>query len=88
VERIVGLHPAAVRHYEEHVTRLQSVFGEGVTPDTQETADRILDLFTPVTVHSRDDGFSIELHGRLALLMGAPNLYPNVRIAVSGVVRW
>jgi site-specific DNA recombinase len=84
VERIVGLHPAALRHYEEHVTRLQSVFGGGVTPDTEEAAERIRNLIARVTVHARDDGFSIELQGRLALLMGAPNLYPNMRIAASG----
>jgi site-specific DNA recombinase len=84
VDRIVGLHPAALRHYEEHVTRLQSVFGEGVTPDTQGAAERIRNLIARVTVHARDDGFSIELQGRLALLMGAPNLYPNMRIAASG----
>lgn len=33
------------------------------------------DLIARVTVHARDDGFSIE--GRLALLMGTPNLYPE-----------
>ncbi len=30
------------------------------------------------------EGFKIELHGHLALLMGASNLYPNMRIAASG----
>lgn len=31
-EKIVGLHPAALREYEEHVRQLQAVFGQGVTP--------------------------------------------------------
>ena len=31
------------------------------------------------------EGFKIELQDRLALLMGAPNLYPNMQIAASGV---
>jgi site-specific DNA recombinase len=30
------------------------------------------------------DGFAIQLQGRLALLMDAPNVYPNMRIAASG----
>jgi site-specific DNA recombinase len=82
---LLAFHSAAVRHYEEHVTRLQSVFGEGVTPAGNCREDPR--PFRPVTVHAREDGFSIELHGRLALLMGAPNLYPNMRIAGSGGVR-
>jgi site-specific DNA recombinase len=31
----------------------------------------------------RTTAFAIELQGRLALLMGALNLYPNMRIAAS-----
>ena len=52
--------------------------------DTEESAERIRNLIARVTVHAREGGFSIELQGRLALLMGAPNLYPNMRIAASG----
>ncbi len=37
-----------------------------------------------MTLIPEDDGFKIELQGRLALLMQAPNLYPNMRIAASG----
>ena len=29
VDKVIGIHPEALRHYEEHVARLQGVFGEG-----------------------------------------------------------
>jgi site-specific DNA recombinase len=38
-EKIVGLHPAALQHYEKYVSDLQGVFGEGPTEDNEE-ADR------------------------------------------------
>jgi len=81
VEKTVGLHPAALRHYKEQVTCLRSVFGEGVTPNTQEAADSIRSLVAQVTVHPRQDGFSIELRGPLAMLMGGPRT--SIRICVS-----
>ena len=83
-EKVVGLHPAALREYERHVEQLQSVFADGVSQDLSEAADRIRRLVARVTLIPEDDGFKIELQGRLALLMQAPNLYPNMRIAASG----
>jgi DNA invertase Pin-like site-specific DNA recombinase len=83
-EKIVGLHPAALRQYEQHVTDLQAVFGQGVSPDNREPADKIRNLIARVTVNPRDNGFKLEMLGRLALLMKAPKVYPNMRIAVSG----
>ncbi len=83
-EKIVGLHPAAMQHYEVHVAELQRVFGDGLTPATEEAAQRIRNLIARVTIMPRDEGFSLELQGRLALLMGAPDLYPNMCVAASG----
>lgn len=83
-EKIVGLHPAALRHYEELVGQLGDVFGRGVTPDNEEAAEKIRELVAKVIVRSSEEGLKIELQGRLALLMGAPNVYPNMRIAASG----
>ncbi|QGM99542.1 recombinase family protein [Methylocystis parvus] len=83
-EKIVSLHPAALRHYEELVGRLGGVFGQGVTPDNEETAEKIRELVAKVIVRPSEEGLKIELQGRLALLMGAPNVYPNMRIAASG----
>ena len=37
-----------------------------------------------MTLRPSDEGFKIELQGRLALLMGASDLFPNMRIAASG----
>jgi site-specific DNA recombinase len=86
-EKIVGLHPAALREYEEHVGRLQAVFGQGVTPDYEETSNKIRGLIADVTLRPSEEGFKIELQGRLALLMGASNLYPNMRLPRRGD-RW
>ncbi|HXY59897.1 MAG TPA: hypothetical protein VEH76_15125 [Methylocystis sp.] len=83
-EKIVGLHPAALRQYEQLVGQLNDVFGEGVTSDNEEAAERIRELVAKVVVKPADGGFKIELQGRLALLMGAPNVHPNMRIAASG----
>ncbi len=83
-EKIVGLHSAAMQHYEVHVAELQRVFGDGLTPATEEAAQRIRNLIARVTIMPRDEGFSLELQGRLALLMGAPDLYPNMCVAASG----
>jgi site-specific DNA recombinase len=83
-EKIVGLHPAALRHYERLVGQLNDVFGRGVTPDNAEAAEKIRELVAKAIVVPSGDGFAIQLQGRLALLMDAPNVYPNMRIAASG----
>jgi hypothetical protein len=83
-QEAVALHPTALQHYEMLVTDLQSVFGEGLTEANEEAAERIRNLVVKVTVGPADDGFSIKLQGRLALLMGAPDLYPSMRLAASG----
>ncbi|MGJ0531788.1 hypothetical protein [Methylocystis sp.] len=82
-EKIVGLHPAALQHYERPVGQLNDVFGRGVTPDNAEAAEKIRELVAKAVVAPSGDGFAIQLQGRLALLMGAPNVYPNMRIAAS-----
>ncbi|MBG0794020.1 recombinase family protein [Methylocystis sp. H62] len=83
-EKIVGLHPAALRHYERLIGQLNDVFGRGVTPDNAEAAEKIRELVAKAVVVPSGDGFAIQLQGRLALLMDAPNVYPNMRIAASG----
>lgn len=83
-EAIVGLHPAALRRYEEHVADLHAVFGQGLSPDNREAAEKIRKLIARVTVKPQADGFQLELQGRLVVLMNAPKVYPNMRIAASG----
>jgi site-specific DNA recombinase len=60
------------------------MFGQGVTPDYEEAAIKIRSLISRVTLRPSEEGFKLELQGRLALLMDAPTLYPNMRIASSG----
>jgi hypothetical protein len=76
-EKIVGLHPAALGHFEKLVGQLDDVFGRGVTPDNAEAAEKIRELVAKVVVKPSGDGFKIELQGRPALLMNAPNLSPQ-----------
>ena len=83
-EVVVGLHPAALRQYEDQVADLQGVFGEGLSQDNREPAEKIRNLIAHVTVIPQSDGFKLELQGRLALLMQAPKVYPNMRIFASG----
>uniref|UniRef100_Q11G64 Recombinase n=1 Tax=Chelativorans sp. (strain BNC1) TaxID=266779 RepID=Q11G64_CHESB len=83
-QKVIGLHPAALQQYEQHVAELQALFGEGVSSDYAEAADKIRNLIARVTVIPQDRGFKLELQGRLALLLGAPKVYPNMRIAASG----
>lgn len=40
-EKIVGLHTAALGHYDQHVAELQPVFGDGIPSDYAEAADKI-----------------------------------------------
>lgn len=83
-DKIVSLHPAALHHYEQHVADLQAVFGDGMSSDNREAADKIRNLIARVTVNPQENGFKLEMQGRLAMLMKAPNVYPNMRIAASG----
>lgn len=52
VEKIVGLHPAALQHFEKLVGQLGEVFGRGVTPDNEEAAEKIRELVAKVAVRS------------------------------------
>jgi len=44
-----------------HVSELQRVFGDGLTPATEEAAQRIRNLIARVTITPRDEGFALEL---------------------------
>ncbi|ARN83497.1 recombinase family protein [Methylocystis bryophila] len=83
-EKVLALHPAALQHYERLVGQLNEVFGRGVTPDNEEAAEKIRELVAKVVVKPAEEGFKLELQGRLAMLMGAAKVYPNMRIAASG----
>ena len=82
--KVVGLHPAALRQYETYVGDLEGVFAAGISPDTEDAAERIRRLISKVVVTPEEKGFKIRLEGRLSELMEAPNLYPNMRIRASG----
>jgi hypothetical protein len=84
VEKVIGLHPAALRRYEQCVEDIEAVFGEGISPDTEEAAAKIRGLMSRIVVSPVETGFRLQLEGKLSALMQAPNLYPNMRIRASG----
>ena len=69
--KVVGLHPAALRQYETYVGDLEGVFAAGISPDTEDAAERIRRLISKVVVTPEDKGFKIRLEGRLSELMEA-----------------
>ena len=83
-ERLIELHPAALSHYEKLVTELKTVFQDGITSETEDAAEKIRNLISHIVVNATDEGLNIELHGRLAKILGPTDLFPNMRIAVSG----
>ncbi len=83
-EKVIGLHPAALSQFETYVRDLEALFGNGINADTEEAAEQIRRLISRVVATPKDKGFDLQVEGRLAELMEAPNLYPNMRIARSG----
>ena len=83
-ENVIGLHPEALKQYERTVRDLTTVFGGGITADNAEAAEKLRNLIARITLIPDADGFRIELLGHLGLLLDAPELYPNMRIAASG----
>ena len=83
-EKLIELHPAALLHYEKLVTELQTVFQDGITPDIEGAAEKIRNLISHIVIRFTEEGLDIELHGRLAKILGPTDLFPNMRIAASG----
>ncbi|MEM7696723.1 MAG: recombinase family protein [Pseudomonadota bacterium] len=83
-EKVIGLHPGALRQYERCVSDLATVFGGGITENNAEAAEKLRKLIARVTLIPDSDGLRIELQGHLARLLDAPELFPNMRIASSG----
>ena len=83
-EKLIELHPAALSHYAKLVTALPVVFHGGVTADTEEAAEKVRSLIARIVIFPTDNGLNIELLGRLTMILGPTDLYPNMRIAASG----
>lgn len=84
-DRVALQHPAAIARYQSYVENLSQAFDDGISPDNADAAAAIRDLVEKVVVgHDTDGKLELRVHGRLAALTEAPNLYPNMRIAASG----
>ena len=76
---LIETHATALSHCEKLVTELQSVFQDGITSDAEDAAQKIRNLISHIVVHPTDDGLNIELHGRLAKILGPTDLFPPTR---------
>ncbi len=84
-EKIVTLHPAAIKSYEEHVENLSQAFDDGISLENEDAANAIRNLVEKIIVgHDGDGQLSLVVHGRLAALTDASDLYPNMQISSSG----
>jgi hypothetical protein len=59
------------------VGELESVFGAGITRDTEEADQRIRALVSRITVMPDGYGLKLQLEGRLSAPMQASGLYPT-----------
>jgi site-specific DNA recombinase len=76
---IVGLHPAALKRYEEQIRRLQASLTKGIQNGDAEATQAIRDLIDTVTVHrdlSKPGGVEVVVAGRLNALLGN-DAFPN-----------
>ena len=84
-EKIVALHPTAIKRYEEHVKNLSQAFDDGISLENEDAANAIRNLVEKIIVgHDGDGQLSLVVHGRLAALTDASYLYPNMQISSSG----
>lgn len=57
----------------------------GILPENEDAAHAIRNLVKKIIVGHHEDGqLSLSVHGRLAALTEASDLYPNMRISSSG----
>ena len=86
-EKIVSLHPAAIKRYEKHVENLSNAFEDGITSDNEEAASALRDLVEKIIVgHDADGQLSLAVHGRLAALTEAEQSLPqHANFLVGGV---
>ena len=77
--KVIALHPAALRRYEEQLERLQECLGDCVRTGDSEAAYALRDLVETVTVSrdaSRPGAVVVEIAGRLNSLLDE-KAYPN-----------
>ena len=76
---IVGLHPSALKRYEEQIQWLQASLTKGIQKGDAEGAQALRDLIDTVTVHreqSKPGGVEVVIAGRLNALLGEA-AFPN-----------
>ena len=75
--KVIALHPAALKHYEATIARLQNAIGDATAAGAIAAADAIRELIETVTVARSADGETqIIIAGRLNALLGSA-AFPN-----------
>jgi site-specific DNA recombinase len=83
----VALHPQAIARFKAHVARLRDAIAEDMAGGQTDAAEAIRELVERVTVRrdtTQPDGLSIEITGRLEVMLGATRP-PVWGKAVAGV---
>ena len=57
---------------------------ELLSADTEEAADKIRSFVARIAIYPIENGLNIQLIGRLSMILGSTDIYPNMRIAASG----
>jgi hypothetical protein len=77
--KVIALHPAALKRYEQQLANLHESIGKAVEAGDRKLADAIGDLVETVTVRRKSDrGVEVEIAGRLNALLG-DQAFPNGR---------
>jgi len=85
-EKVISLHPTAIKRYKKYVENLSLAFDDGISSENEEAANAIRNLVEKIVVgHNDESELMLSVHGRLAALTQAPNLFPEMRISSSGV---
>ena len=58
---------------------------ELLSADTEEAADKIRSFVARIAIYPIENGLNIQLIGRLSMILGSTDIYPNMRIAASGM---
>jgi hypothetical protein len=81
---VISLHPTAIKRYQEFVANLSAAFDDGISTDNEEAAFAIRNLVQKIVVgHNESGQLMLSVHGHLAALTDAPNLYPDMRVSAS-----
>jgi site-specific DNA recombinase len=80
-EKVVDLHPASLKLYEDQLVALEARIGQGLHEDDLEAVEHLRTLIKHVTVlpdETRENVAMLKIRGKLNDLLGVPEDHPSV----------